>query len=110
MQESGQLHAAAALFRGESCRYTLERKLCGPQNRTGRGGEKENPFLDENRTPGRPVGSPVTIPTEAIRLPPDVGIANENCTHLYYGPQNLNYLQNYYFYYIFHYCNFYMKK
>jgi hypothetical protein len=37
---SGQLHAPAALTPSKSPRYPLDRKLGGPQSRSGSGGEK----------------------------------------------------------------------
>jgi hypothetical protein len=42
MELSGQLHAAAALPQGKSPRYPLDRRLGGPQSRSGRGGEEKN--------------------------------------------------------------------
>jgi hypothetical protein len=38
---SGQLHALAALPPGKSPRYPLERRLGGPQSRSGRSGEEK---------------------------------------------------------------------
>jgi hypothetical protein len=35
MEASGQLHAPAALFPGILSRYLLDRRLGGPQNRSG---------------------------------------------------------------------------
>jgi len=40
---SGQLHTSAALFPGKQPRYPLDRRLGGPQSRSGRGGEEKNP-------------------------------------------------------------------
>jgi hypothetical protein len=42
MEVSGQLHAPAALPQGKSSWYPLDRRLGGPQNRSGRGGEEKN--------------------------------------------------------------------
>jgi hypothetical protein len=42
MEVSGQLHAPAALPQGKSPWYPLDRRLGGPQNRFGRGGEEKN--------------------------------------------------------------------
>jgi hypothetical protein len=42
MGVSGQLHAPAALSPGESSRYPLDRRMGGPQSRSGRGGEEKN--------------------------------------------------------------------
>jgi hypothetical protein len=42
MEVSGQFHAPAALPQGKSPWYLLDRRLCGPQIRSGRGGEKKN--------------------------------------------------------------------
>jgi hypothetical protein len=48
---SGQLHAPAALPPGKSRKYPLDRMLCGPQNRSGRGDEKNIPATPGNRIP-----------------------------------------------------------
>jgi hypothetical protein len=50
MELSGQFHAPAALSRGKSPRYPLDRRLGGPQSRSGRGGEEENTPLNINLT------------------------------------------------------------
>jgi hypothetical protein len=42
MEVSGQLHAPAALPQGKSPWYSLDRRLGGPQNRSGRDGEERN--------------------------------------------------------------------
>jgi hypothetical protein len=42
MKVSGQLHAPAALLQGMSPWYPLDRRLGGPQSRSGRGGEEKN--------------------------------------------------------------------
>jgi hypothetical protein len=42
MEVSGQLHATAALPQGKSPWYPLDRRLGGPQNRSGRDGEKNS--------------------------------------------------------------------
>jgi hypothetical protein len=42
MDVSGQLHAPAALPREKSPWYPLDRRLGGPQSRTGCGGEEKN--------------------------------------------------------------------
>jgi hypothetical protein len=39
---SGQLHASAALISGKEPLYPLDRRLGGPQSRSGRGGEEKN--------------------------------------------------------------------
>jgi hypothetical protein len=41
MEVSGQFHAPAALLQRKSPWYPLARRLDGPQNRSGRGGEEE---------------------------------------------------------------------
>jgi hypothetical protein len=43
MEVSGQLHAPAALAQGTSPWYPLDRRLGGPQSRSGIGGEEKNP-------------------------------------------------------------------
>jgi hypothetical protein len=45
---TGHLHAPAALPRGESPRYPLDRRLGGPQSRSGRHGENYWPYRDSN--------------------------------------------------------------
>jgi hypothetical protein len=45
MEISGQLHAPAALPQGKSPRYSLDRRLCGHQSRSGCGGEKISQLL-----------------------------------------------------------------
>jgi hypothetical protein len=52
MEVSGQLHAPAALPPGkEPTRYPLDRKLSGPQSRSGHGDkEKNSPVPAGNRT------------------------------------------------------------
>jgi hypothetical protein len=41
MEVSGQLHAPVALTPGKSLRYPLDRRLGGPQTRSGQSGEDE---------------------------------------------------------------------
>jgi hypothetical protein len=45
MEVSGQLHAPVALPQGESPFYPLDRRLGGPQSRSGSGGEEKNSQL-----------------------------------------------------------------
>jgi hypothetical protein len=42
MEVSGQLHAPAALYPEKETRYPLDRRLDGPQSRSGRDGEEKN--------------------------------------------------------------------
>jgi hypothetical protein len=53
MEVSGQLHAPADLLQGKSPWYPLDRRLGGPQSRSGRGDEKNSkPRRESNqRTP-----------------------------------------------------------
>jgi hypothetical protein len=44
MEVSGQLHAPAALSHDKIPPFPLDRRLSGPQTRSGRDGEEENPF------------------------------------------------------------------
>jgi hypothetical protein len=48
MEVSGQLHAPAALPQRKSPSYSLDRRLGGPQSRSGHGGEEKNtqPLLE----------------------------------------------------------------
>jgi len=47
MKVSGQVHALAALLSGKSPWYPIDRRMGGPQSRSGRGGEKKN-FQNNN--------------------------------------------------------------
>jgi hypothetical protein len=65
LEVSGQLRAPAALSPGKSKRYPLDRKLDGPQSRSGRRGEKKYlapPPGDSNSEPSavHPVASRYT--------------------------------------------------
>jgi hypothetical protein len=52
MEVSGQLHGPAGLTQSKSPWYTLDRRLGGPQSRSGRGGEEKNSqFLPELEPP-----------------------------------------------------------
>jgi hypothetical protein len=42
MEVIGQLHAPVALPSGKELRYPLDRRLGGPQNRSGRGDEEKS--------------------------------------------------------------------
>jgi hypothetical protein len=42
MEVSGQIHAPAASSPGKSPLYPLDRRLGGPQSRSGRGGVEKN--------------------------------------------------------------------
>jgi hypothetical protein len=69
MEISGQLHALAALPRDKSPPYTLDRRLYGPQSRSGRGGEENKshhcPCRESN--PDHPVPSLVSVLTELVK-------------------------------------------
>jgi hypothetical protein len=61
MEVSGQLHVPAALPPEKSPWYPLDRRLSGPQSRSGRGGEEKNSQLPpgiEPYNPDRPAHSP----------------------------------------------------
>jgi hypothetical protein len=49
MGVSGQLRAPAALPPGKEPRYPLDRRLGGPQGRSGRGGEETKKWNTRNR-------------------------------------------------------------
>jgi hypothetical protein len=56
MEVSGQLHAPATLLPDKrSPRYPLDRRLDGPQSRSGRCGETRNPLPVKKSSTGRPV-------------------------------------------------------
>jgi hypothetical protein len=46
MEVNGQLHAPATLPPGKEPRYPLDRRLGGPQSRSGRSGEEKNSQTD----------------------------------------------------------------
>jgi hypothetical protein len=54
MEVSGQLHAPAALPQEKSPWYQLDRRLGGPQTRSGRGGEEINPQPPPGIEPYKP--------------------------------------------------------
>jgi hypothetical protein len=58
MEDSGQLHAPAALLPGKKSPYILDWRLGGPQSRSGRRGEEK--ILDPagTRTPTSQSSSP----------------------------------------------------
>jgi hypothetical protein len=71
MEVSGQLHAPTALTTGKSPRYSLDMRLDGPQNRSGRGEEEKKSLLSpcQESNPGRrPTRSLVTTLTELPQL------------------------------------------
>jgi hypothetical protein len=61
MEVNGQLHTPAALPRGKESLVPLDRRLGGPQSRSGRDGEEKNsqsPLGIEPSNPDRPAHSP----------------------------------------------------
>jgi hypothetical protein len=68
MQVSGQLHSSALYPQGKSPCYPLDRRLDGPQIRSGRGGEEVNSHLLAGFKP--PIFQPVAqiYTTELSRL------------------------------------------
>jgi hypothetical protein len=68
MEMCGQLHAPVALPTGKNLWYPLDRRLGGPQSRSGRGGEEKNPQLLPELEPPiiQPAGQRYT--TELSRL------------------------------------------
>jgi hypothetical protein len=60
MEVSGQLHAPAGLTAGKEPLYPLDRRVGGPQSRSGRSGEEKNsqpPSRESN--PRTPIVQPV---------------------------------------------------
>jgi hypothetical protein len=51
MEVGGQLHAPAAYSHGKSPCYPLDRRLGGPQSRSGHGGEEKNSQLQPKIEP-----------------------------------------------------------
>jgi hypothetical protein len=63
MEVSGHFHAPAALSSRKEPRYPLDRRLGGPQSRSGRDGENKNSnhCIFRQLNPGRPGCSVVTV-------------------------------------------------
>jgi hypothetical protein len=64
-------HPGRITPQGKSSRYPLDRRLGGPQSRSGRGGEEKNsqpPLGIEHQNPHRPDRSLAAISTELSRL------------------------------------------
>jgi hypothetical protein len=59
MQVSGQLQAPAALPPGKDPLVSLDRRLGGPQSRSGRGGEEKNSQPRRESNPRTPIVQPV---------------------------------------------------
>jgi hypothetical protein len=71
MEVSGQLHTPATLALRKEPLIPMDRRLGGPQSRSGRGGEEKNSQLPpgiEPQNPDHPARSLVAIPTELSRL------------------------------------------
>jgi hypothetical protein len=59
MEVSGQFHAPAALPQGKSTWYPLDRRLGGPQSRSGRDEEKNSQPPPRESNPSTPIVQPV---------------------------------------------------
>jgi hypothetical protein len=59
MEVSGQLHAPAAFLKEKSSWYPLDKRLGGPQSRSGRGGEEKNSQPLPESNPRTPIVQPV---------------------------------------------------
>jgi hypothetical protein len=59
MKVSVQLHAPATLPQGKSRWYPLDRRLSGPQNRSGHDGEEKNSQTRQESNPRTPIAQPV---------------------------------------------------
>jgi hypothetical protein len=59
MEASGQLHAPAALPPAKDPSYLLDRRLSGPQSRSGRGGKKKKSQPPPESNPRSPIFQPV---------------------------------------------------
>jgi hypothetical protein len=64
MEVSFHLNAPADFPQGYSSRYPLDRRLCGPQSRSGIGGEEKNPCPCLESYLGRQARSLVSVLTE----------------------------------------------
>jgi hypothetical protein len=62
MEASGQLHVPAALPPGKELQYPLDRRLGGPQSRSGHGGEERNfqPLLGREPSINQPIAQRYT--------------------------------------------------
>jgi hypothetical protein len=60
MEVSGQLHAPVALPQGKSPWYPLDRRLGGPQSRSGRGGLEKNSQPPQGIEPQNPAAQRYT--------------------------------------------------
>jgi hypothetical protein len=59
MEVSGQLHTPAALPQGKSPWYPLDRRLGGPQSRSGRGVKEKNSQSRRESNPKTTIVQPV---------------------------------------------------
>jgi hypothetical protein len=60
MEVSGQLHAPAALPPGKNPWYPFDRRLGGPQSRSGRGGEEKISQAHRESNSRTPIVQPLT--------------------------------------------------
>jgi hypothetical protein len=70
MEVSGQLSRPGRFTPSESPLYPSDRRLGGPQSRSGRGGEEKNSHPQQRivlYNPDRPARSLVAMPTELSR-------------------------------------------
>jgi len=68
MDVSCHTHDTAALHPEKEPRYPLDRRLCGPQWRSGRDGEENKSLPSRESNPGYPICSVVTILNELSQL------------------------------------------
>jgi hypothetical protein len=63
MEVSGQLHVPAALPPGKELWYPLDRRLDGPQSRSGCGGEEKNSQPRRESNPRTPIDTSYFFPS-----------------------------------------------
>jgi hypothetical protein len=66
MEVNGQLHAPAALPQGKEPRYPLDRRLGGPQSRSGRNGEEKNSHPRRESNTRTPIAQPIKDVTMSL--------------------------------------------
>jgi hypothetical protein len=59
MEVSSQLYSPAALLPGKEPRYPLDRRLGGPQSRSGHGGQEKNSQPRRESNPRTPIVQPI---------------------------------------------------
>jgi hypothetical protein len=74
---SRQLHALTASLQGKEPQYALDRRLCGPQNRSGR--RRKEKTLASTGLELQPLGRPASLYTDCINLAPATEVNRKEC-------------------------------